>query len=134
MKQRGDPSSTRVLATTDLVDRRAVLLGHLVELVDEAEPAVGEHERAALERPLARQLVAVHARREPDRRRALARRVHGARRDLLGVLEQLRLGRARVAEQEHLRSGARATRSPRGAAPFRRNDRGSAATIRKRER
>ena len=42
------------------------------------------------------------SRGEADGRGALARRVHRARRDLLGVLEELALGGARVAEQQHV--------------------------------
>ena len=39
----------------------AVGVVHLVELVDEAHPAVRQHQRAALQRPLLRHGVLVHA-------------------------------------------------------------------------
>mmetsp|Transcript_7151 Transcript_7151/g.18603 ORF Transcript_7151/g.18603 Transcript_7151/m.18603 type:complete len:462 (-) Transcript_7151:622-2007(-) len=103
--QRGDDASLGygdALLLHRLVDRRAVLVVHLVELVDQAHAAVGEHQRATLERPLARHLVAVDRGGEPDGRGALARGVDGAVSGLLDVLEELRLGRARVAEQQHV--------------------------------
>jgi hypothetical protein len=83
-----------------LVDGGAVLVGHLVELVDAADAAVGEDERAALEHPLARHGVLVDGRGEADGGRALARGVDAAGGGLLDVLEDLGLGRARVAEDE----------------------------------
>ena len=92
-----------MLTYHSFVDRRPVLLVHLVELVNEADASVGQDERAALERPLPRERVLVHARRESHGRRPLARRVHRAGRRGLGVLEHLRLGRAGVAEDEDWR-------------------------------
>jgi len=65
-----------------LVDGHAVLVVHLVELVDEADAAVGQHERAALQRPLARHRVLLHRGRQADRARALA--CAAARRAALG--------------------------------------------------
>eukprot|EP00955_Chlamydomonas_euryale_P020827 220737-Chlamydomonas_euryale.AAC.1 len=55
-----------------LVDGHAVLVVHLVKLVDEADALVGEHERSALEHPLARERVAVHTCCQADSRCALA--------------------------------------------------------------
>ena len=46
--------------------------------------------------------VVLDGRGEPDGRGALARRVDAARRDLVHVAEQLRLGRARVAAEQHV--------------------------------
>ena len=55
-----------------LVDGGAVAVAHLVKLVNQADAAVGEHERPALESPLARDRVHVHTRRETDSTGALA--------------------------------------------------------------
>ena len=44
-----------------LVDGGAVGVVHLVELVDEAHAPVRQHQRAALQRPLLRHRVLVHA-------------------------------------------------------------------------
>ncbi|KAJ6443533.1 hypothetical protein O9K51_04712 [Purpureocillium lavendulum] len=83
-----------------LVNRGAVLVIHLVELVNQAGAAIGQHEGAALERPLARQRVATDASRQTDGTGALARGEDGTVRRLLDVLEHLGLGRAGVAEQQ----------------------------------
>ena len=61
-----------------------------------------EHQRAALECPLARHGVLAHARGETDRRRALARREHRPMRSLLDVLEELRFRGSWVAQQQHV--------------------------------
>ena len=84
------------------VYRGAVPIIHLVKLVDQAVALVGEHERATLERPLARDRVLAHARRQADRGGALAGREDGPVCGLLDVLEELRFGRARVSQQEHV--------------------------------
>ncbi len=55
---------------------------HFVELVDAADAVVGEHQGAGLDDELVRLLVADHGRRQTGRRRRLARRVDGARREL----------------------------------------------------
>lgn len=55
-----------------------------------------------LKSPLARQLVLPHRGRQADRAGALAGRKDGAMRRLLDVLQELALGGARVAEQEHI--------------------------------
>ena len=90
------------------MNRRAIALRHLIELVNHANAAVRENERAALERPLARRRVFVHRGRQTHRGGALARRVHRPRSGLLDVLEELRLGRPGVAEQEHVNVPAHA--------------------------
>jgi hypothetical protein len=46
---------------------------------------------------------------ETDGRRALAARVDAARRDLVHILQQLRLGGARVAAQQHVELAAEPT-------------------------
>ena len=89
---RGAAADRDGLLLHHLVDRRAVGLLHLIELVDAADPLVGEHERAALEDELARRTVADNRRGQPDARRALAGGVDGAGRHRRDVLEQLRLG------------------------------------------
>ena len=103
-QRRGDPSlgDRDGLLLHGLVDRGAVGVVHLVELVDQADALVGEHERAAFERPLARHRLLVHRRRQTDGRGSLAGGEDGARRRLLDVLEELRLGRARITEEEHV--------------------------------
>ena len=85
-----------------LVNARAILVVHLVELVDDAHALVGEHESARLQRPLARHRVLLHIGGQADRARALTGRVDGPVRRLLHILEELRLGRARVAAQQHV--------------------------------
>ena len=64
-----------------LVDGHAVRLAHLVELVDETHAAVRQHQRAALQRPLARARIAMHRRRQTDRRGAFSRRVAARERE-----------------------------------------------------
>jgi hypothetical protein len=59
---------------------------------------VGEHERATLERPLARDGILAHARRQTNRGGALAGCEDGPVGGLLDVLEELRLGRSRVSQ------------------------------------
>lgn len=83
-----------------LMNRRAILIVHLVELIDQADAPVRQHERPALKRPLGGQRVAAHAGGQADGAGALARREDGPLRRRLDVLEDLRLGGARVAEQE----------------------------------
>ena len=79
--------------------RHLVLRLHLIELVDAADPAVGEHQRARLDAELAGLLVLRHRRRQPRRTRRLPTRVHGARQDRANVLEELRLGGRGVADE-----------------------------------
>mmetsp|Transcript_31221 Transcript_31221/g.70703 ORF Transcript_31221/g.70703 Transcript_31221/m.70703 type:complete len:434 (+) Transcript_31221:1091-2392(+) len=81
------------------MDRGAVLVVHLVKLVDEADAVVGEHHRAALQAPLAA-LVLRHRSRETHGTRALPGGVDGPGEGLLHVLEELRLGQARVAHDQ----------------------------------
>jgi len=84
------------------MDRGAVGVVHLVELVNDAAALVGEDERARLQRPLARDRTLLHIGGQTDGAGALARRVHGAVRRLLHILEKLRLGSARVAAHQHV--------------------------------
>ena len=82
--------------------RRTVLIVHLVKLVDQAVALIRQHQRAALECPLARHGVLAHARGKTDRRRALTRREYGPMRSLLDVLEELRFCGSWVAQQQHV--------------------------------
>ena len=75
---------------------------HLIKLVNEAEPFIGEHEGARLERPLPRDRRPLNVGRQTDGRRSLARREDGAGGDLLHVLEKLRLGRSRVTADQNI--------------------------------
>jgi hypothetical protein len=84
------------------VYRRPVPIVHLVELVDKTVTLVREHERSTLERPFPRDRVLAHARRQTNRGRPLASREDGSVRGLLDVLEELRLGSARVSQQENV--------------------------------
>ena len=93
------------------MDRDAVLVVHLVELVDQADAPVRQHQGPALQRPLPGDGVLLHGRRQADGRRALARREHRALRRALDVLQELRLGRARVAQQQHVDVAAQAVRA-----------------------
>jgi len=78
------------------VYRCPVRVVHLVKFVDQAMAFVGKDERATLESPLTRDRVLAHARRQTDCRGALASREDGSVCGLFDVLEELRLGRARV--------------------------------------
>jgi hypothetical protein len=73
---------------------------HLVKLVDEADATVGEHQCAALKRPFAGDGVLGDGGCEPHRAGALACCVHRTRRCGLCVLEELRLGRAGIPNQQ----------------------------------
>ena len=73
---------------------------HLIKLVDETHPLVGKDQGPSLQRPLARDGAPLHIRRQSHGRRPLPRRENGAWRNLLDVLEELRLGGAGIAAQE----------------------------------
>lgn len=89
---------------------------HLVELVDTADALVAQHQRAALQNQIAAFVVLTltvsphphlaHIRRQTHRRRALARGVDAARRDLVHAGEELRLGGAGVAAEQDVDVGA----------------------------
>ena len=81
-----------------LVDTGPVLVVHLVELVDETDALVGQHQGPGLLGDLG----AGHVGGETHGRRALAGGEDGARRDALDVLEELRLGRPGVAAHQHV--------------------------------
>jgi hypothetical protein len=81
------------------VDRRPVALVHLVEFVDAADAVVRQHQRAALQDHLPGHRVALHGGGEADAGAASARGVHAARRHGDDVLQELRLGDARIAHQ-----------------------------------
>jgi len=79
-----------------------ILIVHLIELVDEAQPLVSEDERATLQRPLTSDRVLVHARRQTHCGGTLASGVHAAVEDLLDVLKELRLGSTGVSKKQHI--------------------------------
>mmetsp|Transcript_38657 Transcript_38657/g.60410 ORF Transcript_38657/g.60410 Transcript_38657/m.60410 type:complete len:484 (+) Transcript_38657:192-1643(+) len=85
-----------------LVDRRPVVLVHLVELVDAADAPVGQHQGAALQAQVPRRGVAGHRRRQAHAAAALTCGVHAARRGPGDVLEQLALGHPGVPHQQHV--------------------------------
>ena len=64
--------TVRGLLFHGLVDARAVLVVHLVELVDEADAGVRKYQRAALQHPLARLPVLHHRRGQANSARAFA--------------------------------------------------------------
>jgi hypothetical protein len=68
-----------------LVDRDAIVLIHLVELVDADDAAIGNHHRPGLEAPLARLRVGAHGRREPNPRRPATVCVNRQRRNRQNV-------------------------------------------------
>mmetsp|Transcript_11512 Transcript_11512/g.37643 ORF Transcript_11512/g.37643 Transcript_11512/m.37643 type:complete len:644 (+) Transcript_11512:854-2785(+) len=96
-----------------LVQDGARAVRHLVELVDAADAVVRQHERPRLEHKLLGLRVLCHVRRQADRRRALARSVDAARRDLVHVLQQLRLSGARVSDEQNVDVAALARRAAR---------------------
>lgn len=81
-----------------LVNRGSVLFVHLIELIDEADTFISEDKSATLKSPLTSDRVLVHASRQTDGTRTLARCVNDTVIDLLDVLEELRLGGTRVTE------------------------------------
>jgi hypothetical protein len=85
-----------------LVDGRPVVLLHLVELVDAADPHVRQHQRTRLQRQLLRVRVDHDRRSQPHARTALPRRVDCPRRQVGDVLQQLRLCDSGVADQSNV--------------------------------
>ena len=85
-----------------LVDSHLIFGVHLVKLIDQADASVSQHQRAALQRPLARDGVFRDGGGEPHGARTLAGGVHCTRGRGLGVLEELRLRRTWVTDQQHV--------------------------------
>ena len=77
-----------------LVNASAILLIHLVKLIDQANTLIRQHQSSALQSPRARDGVLVHSGCETHSRGTLAGSEDTARSSLLGVLQALRLGRA----------------------------------------
>mmetsp|Transcript_2185 Transcript_2185/g.6453 ORF Transcript_2185/g.6453 Transcript_2185/m.6453 type:complete len:575 (+) Transcript_2185:7-1731(+) len=96
-----------------LVNCHAVQVAHLVELVDAANAAVRQHKRTRLQHCLLGVGVLADVRREANSARAAARGIDPARRNLVYVRQQLRLGRAWVAHEQHVDLAA----PPPAAAP-----------------
>mmetsp|Transcript_71273 Transcript_71273/g.166858 ORF Transcript_71273/g.166858 Transcript_71273/m.166858 type:complete len:306 (+) Transcript_71273:1040-1957(+) len=82
------------------MNRRSVLLVHLVELIDAANPAVSHHQCTAFECDVTGGVVAVHAGGKTRRARALPGGVHGARGNVSYLLQQLALGHSRIAHHQ----------------------------------
>lgn len=80
------------------MNRRSIRIVHLVKLVDKAHAAVGEHQGAALEGPLAGHGITMNRCSETDRRGALASRINGAMARLFDIFEELTLGGTGVTE------------------------------------
>ena len=81
--------------------RRPVLGGHLVELVDDRDPAVGQDEHPRLEHPSSAREVVLHGGgRQPGGRRALAARVDRPGGDVGDVAQELALRGPRVAHDK----------------------------------
>lgn len=85
-----------------LVDGGAVVVVHLVELVNEADALIGLHHRSCLQLPLARLQVLLDTCSEAHRRGALSCRIDTAVEDPLDALEELRLGDSGVSEEEQV--------------------------------
>src|SRR4051812_22534521 len=77
-------------------------MSNLVELIDATDAVVREHERSGLDRELSGLLIARDGRRETRGAARLAGRVDGAREESAHVLEELRLGRRRIADDAHV--------------------------------
>jgi hypothetical protein len=85
-----------------LVQDSSRIVAHLVELVNAADTVVGQYERTRLQHVLARLDILGDEGGETDRARALATCVLSARHQSVDVLQQLRLGRARVTAQQQV--------------------------------
>ena len=90
-----------------LVQNGSRIVAHLVELVNAADAVVGQDERARLQHILSGLDVLGDECGQADGARALAARVLSARHQPVDVLQQLRLGRARVAAQQQVDLAAR---------------------------
>ena len=88
LKTAADLGDAQRLLLHRLVDRRTIVFTDGAELVDAADPAVGQHQRARFEVPLARVLDCCDS--QAGAGRAHTRRRHRARAEAGGVLEELR--------------------------------------------
>eukprot|EP00955_Chlamydomonas_euryale_P023219 244760-Chlamydomonas_euryale.AAC.4 len=86
--------------TLHLVDRDAVLVAHLVKLVDAHHASVCQHHGASLEPLLAGVVVVRDGRGEPDARGAAPSGRHRVWRNVHRRAQHLRLGDARVANEQ----------------------------------
>mmetsp|Transcript_483 Transcript_483/g.1110 ORF Transcript_483/g.1110 Transcript_483/m.1110 type:complete len:478 (+) Transcript_483:1188-2621(+) len=85
-----------------LVDCHAIVLPHLVELINAHEAAVGEDHRPGLEAALPRLGVGRDGRRESNAGGALAGGAHSEGSDAHGAAQELGLGRGGVANHENV--------------------------------
>mmetsp|Transcript_56810 Transcript_56810/g.121982 ORF Transcript_56810/g.121982 Transcript_56810/m.121982 type:complete len:681 (-) Transcript_56810:69-2111(-) len=84
------------------MDGCAVLLVHLVKLINQAQPAVSQHHRSAFQGPLTSGVVPLHGSGETNTGRALTGGVHHTVEGLLHVLQHLGLGTPGVSQQQHV--------------------------------
>mmetsp|Transcript_123192 Transcript_123192/g.275137 ORF Transcript_123192/g.275137 Transcript_123192/m.275137 type:complete len:317 (-) Transcript_123192:659-1609(-) len=84
------------------MDGGAVVLVHLVELIDAADARVRQHQGSALQGHLAGLVVANHGRGETHAAGALAGGVHRARGDVHSLLQQLALGHPGITHEERV--------------------------------
>ena len=80
----------------------SILIQHLVELVNAANSLIGKDQRAALEHHLAGDRILHDRSGEAHAGRAAAGRVLTAQRQAIDVVEQLRLGHARISHQANV--------------------------------
>lgn len=66
-------------------DSEGLRSSHLIELIDQTHPAVGQHQRSGLQRPLAADWVSLDVSGQTDGGGSLTRGEHGAARHLLHV-------------------------------------------------
>lgn len=90
----------------DLVKDGTGGVAHLVKFVDAADAAVAQHQRTGFQHNLSRLRVAGDVGRQTNSRRAFSRGVHAARRQLHGVLQQLRLAGTRISAQQDVNLGS----------------------------
>eukprot|EP00982_Pelagococcus_subviridis_P008479 30845-Pelagococcus_subviridis.AAC.14 len=106
--------NTAMIPALAMDTRRPRALGHLIELVDAAYPAVTQHERAGLEHEVFRLWIPRDVRGETDGGGASAGGVDSTRRNLVHVRQQLRLRYPRVANEDDVDVASDAR--PRGRA------------------
>mmetsp|Transcript_45305 Transcript_45305/g.102634 ORF Transcript_45305/g.102634 Transcript_45305/m.102634 type:complete len:317 (-) Transcript_45305:657-1607(-) len=84
------------------MDGGAVVLVHLVKLIDATDARVSQHQGSALQGHLAGLVVANHGRGETHAAGALAGGVHRARGDVHSLLQQLALGHPGITHEERV--------------------------------
>ena len=85
-----------------LVNRCTILVIHLIELIDEAQALISQHQCSTLECPLSRDGVFMDTGSETDCRGTLTSGVNAAVEHLLHVLKELRLGSTGVSQEQNV--------------------------------